>query len=155
MNAASLSRSSRLVLAFVFAAAAPQKILTPAEFAASVGSYLILPDMLINFTALTLPWLEIVVAILLVCRAWTGPALFLANAMLAVFLGAVVSAHLRGIDLNCGCFSSDPLAPEDMVFYIVRDVIFVVLGLTAAWLHRREYDTDSRSERTPANHARN
>ena len=142
MNAASLARGSRLALALVFLAAAPQKIMAPAEFAASVASYLILPDVLINFTALTLPWLEMIVAILLVCRAWTGPALFLANAMLAVFLAAVVSAYFRGIDLNCGCFSSAPAASDDMVFYIVRDIVFVVIGLTAAWLHRRGYDTD-------------
>ena len=142
MNAASLARGSRLALALVFLAAAPQKIMAPAEFAASVGSYLILPDMLINFTALTLPWLEIVVAILLVFRVWTGQALFLANAMLVVFLGAVASAHFRGIDLNCGCFSSAPGASGDMLFYIVRDVIFVAIGLTAAWMYRRGHDSD-------------
>lgn len=142
MNAASLARGSRLALALVFVAAAPQKILDPAAFAASVASYLILPDVLINFTALTLPWLEMVVAILLVCRAWTGPALFLANAMLLAFLAAVTSAHVRGIDLNCGCFSSAPSASEDMIFYIVRDIVFVAIGLTAAWLYRRGHDTD-------------
>lgn len=142
MNAASLARGSRLALALVFLAAAPQKIMAPAEFAASVGSYLILPDALINFTALTLPWLEIVVAILLVFRVWTGQALFLANTMLVVFLGAVASAHFRGIDLNCGCFSSAPGASGDMLFYIVRDVIFVAIGLTAAWMYRRGHDSD-------------
>lgn len=142
MNAASLARGSRLALALVFLAAAPQKIMAPAEFAASVGSYLILPDALINFTALTLPWLEIVVAILLVFRVWTGQALFLANSMLVVFLGAVASAHFRGIDLNCGCFSSAPGASGDMLFYIVRDVIFVAIGLTAAWMYRRGHDSD-------------
>lgn len=142
MNAASLSRSLRLALALIFVAAAPQKILAPDDFAVSVASYLILPDVLVNFTALTLPWLEMIVAILLVCRAWTGPALLLANAMLLAFLAAVTSAYIRGIDLNCGCFSSAPTASEDMVFYIVRDVVFVALGLTAAWLHRRGYDTD-------------
>lgn len=142
MNAASLARGSRLALALVFLAAAPQKIMAPAEFVASVASYLILPDVLINFTALTLPWLEMIVAFLLVCRVWTGPALFLANAMLVVFLGAVVSAYVRGIDLNCGCFSSAPAASDDMVFYIVRDVIFVALGLTAAWFYRRGHDAD-------------
>jgi uncharacterized membrane protein YphA (DoxX/SURF4 family) len=142
MNAASLSRSLRLALALIFVAAAPQKILAPDDFAVSVASYLILPDVLVNFTALTLPWLEMIVAILLVCRAWTGQALLLANAMLLAFLAAVTSAYVRGIDLNCGCFSSAPTASEDMVFYIVRDVVFVALGLTAAWLHRRGYDTD-------------
>lgn len=142
MNAASLARGSRLVLALVFLAAAPQKIMAPAEFAASVASYLILPDALINFTALTLPWLEIVVGVLLVFRVWTGQALLLANAMLIVFLGAIASAYFRGIDLNCGCFSSSPEASGDMLFYIVRDIVFVAIGLTAAWLYRRGHDSD-------------
>lgn len=142
MNAASLARGSRLALALVFVAAAPQKILDPSAFAVSVASYLILPDVLVNFTALTLPWLEMIVAILLVCRAWTGPALLLANAMLLAFLAAVTSAYVRGIDLNCGCFSSAPSASEDMIFYIVRDIVFVVIGLTAAWMYRRGHDTD-------------
>ncbi|MGE4440194.1 MAG: MauE/DoxX family redox-associated membrane protein [Desulfomicrobium sp.] len=142
MNAASLARGSRLVLALVFLAAAPQKIMAPAEFAASVASYLILPDALINFTALTLPWLEIVVGVLLVFRVWTGQALLLANAMLIVFLGAIASAYFRGIDLNCGCFSSSPEATADMLFYIVRDIVFVAIGLTAAWLYRRGHDSD-------------
>ncbi|PKN41685.1 MAG: methylamine utilization MauE [Deltaproteobacteria bacterium HGW-Deltaproteobacteria-18] len=142
MTAASWSRASRLALALIFVAAAPQKIMAPDDFAASVGSYLILPDVLINFTALTLPWLEMVVAFLLICRAWAGPALFLANSMLIVFLGAILSAYFRGIDLNCGCFSSAPGTSGDMVFFIVRDVIFVVIGLTAAWFYRRGYDAD-------------
>ena len=136
MNAASLARGSRLALALVFLTAAPQKIMAPAEFAASVGSYLILPDALINFTALTLPWLALVVAALLLCRAWMKPALFLANAMLVVFLAALVSARLRGIDLSCGCFTSGGVPAGDMTWYIVRDGLFLTLGLAAALLQR-------------------
>ena len=136
MNAASLARGSRLALALVFLAAAPQKIMAPAEFAASVGSYLILPDALINFTALTLPWLEIVVAFMLLCLVWTGMALFLANAMLAAFLAAIVSAYLRGIDISCGCFSTSAAASDDMIWYMARDGVFLAVGLIAAWLHR-------------------
>ena len=104
MNAATMAKATRIALAFVFLAAAPQKIAAPADFAASIASYLILPDVLINFTALLLPWLEIVVAFMLLCLVWTGMALFLANAMLVAFLAAIVSAYLRGIDISCGCF---------------------------------------------------
>ena len=136
MNAQTLTTASRLALALIFLAAAPLKILSPADFAEAIAAYLILPDTLINVTALTLPWLEAVVAILLLCRVWSGPTLFLANAMLAAFLGALVSAHLRGIDLSCGCFTSGGVPSGDMVWYITRDALFLVLGLAAAWLQR-------------------
>lgn len=136
MNTASLARATRIALALLFLAAAPQKILVPADFAAGIASYLILPDALINFTALTLPWLELVVAALLLCRVWMKPALFLANAMLVVFLAALVSARLRGIDLSCGCFTSGGAPAGDMTWYIVRDGLFLTLGLAAALLQR-------------------
>jgi hypothetical protein len=130
MNTATLARTSRIALA------APYKILAPAAFADGIAAYSILPDVLVNFTALTLPWLELVTAALLLCRAWMKPALFLANTMLAVFLGALVSAHLRGIDLSCGCFTAAPAASDEMIWYIARDGLFLLLGLTAALLQR-------------------
>lgn len=136
MNAQNLTTASRLALALLFLAAAPLKILSPADFAEAIATYLILPDALINVTALTLPWLEAVVAILLLCRVWTGPTLFLANAMLAAFLGALVSAHLRGLDIDCGCFTASGTASDAMLWYIVRDGLFLALGLVTALLQR-------------------
>ena len=136
MNTASFARATRIALALVFLAAAPQKIIAPADFATAIGNYAILPEVLVNFTALTLPWLELVVAALLLCRAWMKPALFLANAMLVVFLAALVSARLRGIDLSCGCFTSGGVPAGDMTWYIVRDSLFLTLGLAAALLQR-------------------
>lgn len=135
MTATGLAQASRIALACVFLAAAPHKILVPAEFAQSLSSYQILPDMLINFIALTLPWLEMLVAFLLLCQVWTGPSLLLANAMLTVFLGALVLAYVRGIDIACGCFSSLRTPSDAMTLYIARDAAFLVLGLIAAWLH--------------------
>ena len=136
MHSSPLSTITRLGVAVIFLAAAPQKILAPAAFAQNVLSYQILPDLGLNFTALVLPWLEMVVAILLLCSVWVGPALFLANAMFGAFLAALVSAHLRGLDIDCGCFSSSAGSSASMTWYMVRDGLFLCLGITAAWLNR-------------------
>lgn len=136
MNSSLLSTTTRLGVALIFLAAAPQKIFAPAAFAQSVASYQILPDVALHFTALTLPWLEMLVAILLLCAVWVGPALFLANAMFGAFLAAVVSAHLRGLDIDCGCFSTSTGNSASMTWYIFRDVLFFCLGIAAAWLNR-------------------
>lgn len=138
MNIPSLAQASRIALVLIFAVAAPHKILDPAQFAQSLAGYQILPEPLINLTALILPWLEMLVAILLLCRAWSGPALFLANAMLAAFLGAVVSAHLRGLDVNCGCFSASAASTASMTWYMTRDAAFLILGFLATVLYRLE-----------------
>ena len=137
------AHSLRLILALVFTAAAIPKILDPAAFTQSVAGYQLLPDALVRFTVLTLPWLEVLLAILLVCQVCTGPALFLTNLLLAVFLAALGSAHLRGLDVDCGCFGSS--APASMTWYLIRDVIFLTLGLAAAWLYRRENPSRERT----------
>lgn len=134
------TRALRLALALVFLLAAPQKILDPSLFAQSVAGFLILPNILVNSTALILPWLEIVVAILLLCRVWPGPTLLLANGMLVVFLAALVSALVRGIDVDCGCFS--PTGQSDVTEALVRDVLFLAIGLPAALMHRIRPEAD-------------
>lgn len=139
MNISTATWVTRWMVAAIFVAAAPQKILAPADFALSVAGYAILPDVLVNVTALALPWLEMIVAILLLCRVWTGPAFFLANAMFVVFLGALASAYLRGLDIDCGCFSSSPSTAANMIWYMTRDVIFLLIGLAAAWLDRKDH----------------
>jgi uncharacterized membrane protein YphA (DoxX/SURF4 family) len=138
MNMPALAQASRIALVLIFVAAAPHKIMDPAQFAQNVAGYQVLPDLFVNVTALVLPWLEMLVAILLLCRTWTGPALFLANAMFAVFLGVIVSAHLRGLDVDCGCFSNSAASTASMTWYMTRDAAFLILGGLAAWLHRQE-----------------
>ena len=66
------AHSLRLILALIFTAAAIPKILDPAAFTQSVAGYQLLPDALVRFTVLTLPWLEVLLAILLVCQVCTG-----------------------------------------------------------------------------------
>lgn len=132
----------RLTLAAIFLAAAVPKILDPAAFATNIESYLILPDQLVNAVALVLPWMEFLLAALLVCRVWLDTALSLSALLLAVFLGAIASAHLRGIDLDCGCFGAAGGTTDDMRWYLVRDSLFLAVALAATWLHsRRDKDT--------------
>lgn len=128
--------NSRQLLALIFFLAAPQKILWPHDFVQSIASYHLVPEAGLNVVAMLLPWLELLVAALLACEVWTGPALFLANGMLMTFLAALGSAYFRGIDVNCGCFSASG-ASGDMGWYLARDIVFLGIGLHAAWRYRR------------------
>ena len=124
----------RLGLALVFLAAAPQKIMDPVAFATSIESYLFVPDFFVQPIALFLPWLEALLVIMLLTRFWLGPALVVSNVLLIIFLGALVSAQIRGINLDCGCFSTTGQTTDKITWYILRDLIFLALGLGAAWL---------------------
>lgn len=107
-----LHRLLGLALGAVFVYASADKILHPAEFARIVYRYRLvgpsqlIPPLVPNVFAVTLPWVELLAGLLLIVGTWRREAALLTGAMTAVFIGAVSLALLRGIDLeNCGCFT--------------------------------------------------
>ncbi len=98
----------RFVLGGVFIGAAIPKILDPAAFAAMVYNYQLLPDALINFVAITLPWTEATIGVLLIIGIWLPGAVVMYNALMIFFLTALAFNLWRGLDISCGCFSTDP-----------------------------------------------
>lgn len=121
---------ARLILGVVFIYASIDKILHPAAFAVAVYNYQILPDALINLTAIILPWLELLLGIFLVLGVCLPGVVFLSNMLLATFFGALVFNLARGLDINCGCFStSQIILNRCMCLYVIRDGMFLLLGL--------------------------
>ncbi|MFW5836547.1 MAG: MauE/DoxX family redox-associated membrane protein [Desulfovibrionaceae bacterium] len=125
----------RIVLAGVFLYASIDKILHPADFAAIIKDYRVLPDVLINITAIILPWLELVLGVLLLTGRWLEGSLLLANALLVTFWSTLVFNYSRGLDVSCGCFSTQTSESPNMVWYMVRDGFFVLVGLLAGAIH--------------------
>jgi uncharacterized membrane protein YphA (DoxX/SURF4 family) len=86
--------------------------------------------LLPNLLGVVLPWVEVLVGILLIRGLWRREAALLTAAMLIVFIGAVASTLVRGIDIeNCGCFSLDAHGRAAGLTLILQD-----LGLLAAAL---------------------
>ncbi len=125
---------ARLVMAFVFIYASLDKIAHPGPFAQAVFNYQILPDRLINLTALILPWLELILGVCLLLNRWMSGASFLAGALMAVFMGAMAFNLARGLDISCGCFSTDPGEGPISLPTLLRDMLFLVLSLVLAGL---------------------
>jgi uncharacterized membrane protein YphA (DoxX/SURF4 family) len=121
---------ARLAMAGIFIYASIDKIAQPAAFAKDVYNYQILPDSLINLTAIVLPWLELFLGLCLLAGIWLPGAVLMINGLLVVFLGALVFNFARGLDVNCGCFgaSSDtPAMPTE--YYLIRDIAFLAVGV--------------------------
>lgn len=127
----------RFMLAVVFIYASIDKILHPADFAAIVKDYKVLPDILINLTAIILPWLELVLGVLLVLGRWQEGTLLLVNLLLIAFWATLVFNYFRGVDVGCGCFSTQATESSSMVWYMFRDGFFVLVGGTTAILFLR------------------
>jgi len=121
---------TRLLLGVIFIAASIDKIAHPAEFAKIVSNYQILPGHLVNIMTIVLPWLEAILGSFILCGWWLPGAIILANLLLLAFLGAIAQAVARGIDINCGCFSTKASGSPHTVWYLARDSLFLLLGST-------------------------
>ena len=121
----------RLLLGGIFILASVDKILHPAAFAKIIYNYQIVPDGAVNFTAIMLPWIELLLGLLLMLGLWISGAVVLSNLLLLTFFGAILFNVARGLDINCGCFStsSELTSAISTVWYLLRDGIFLLLAL--------------------------
>ena len=95
----------RWFVGFLFLWAAISKIANPTEFLASIYSYEIpLPKNVMMVMAITLPWIELLCALLLIANHWTESALLLFLLIMLVFTMATGQAWMRGLNITCGCF---------------------------------------------------
>lgn len=98
--------AARWILGGVFIYASYDKILHPAAFSKIIYNYQIVPDVLINLTALVLPMLELIMGILFWIGFWMPGTVMLSNILLGSYMGALTFNLARGLNINCGCFST-------------------------------------------------
>ncbi len=130
MNMRAIFIACRVLLGVVFLVACAHKILFPADFALSVFRYQILPAPLINMTAITLPWMELVAAVLIVFSVrFKDAAAVLFLAMLTVFTAAIIFNLMRGLDVACGCFTTSADADPMGWGNVFRNLGYMFLAL--------------------------
>ena len=97
----------RLTFGGLLIAACVDKIIHPLEFAQAVENYQVFGERFARWVAVWLPYLELIVGIFLILGIWYDAAVILNFIMMAVFFIAITQAYVRGLDINCGCFSAD------------------------------------------------
>lgn len=102
-----LSLACRLLVGGVFIWASLDKVAHPAEFAKAIHHYRLVPYVLLHPAALLLPAVELLAGVALVAGWQRRGAALLCALMLAVFVAAIASALVRGLDISCGCFDTD------------------------------------------------
>ncbi|HEY0393851.1 MAG TPA: MauE/DoxX family redox-associated membrane protein [Candidatus Elarobacter sp.] len=138
----------RLVIGVIFIVAGAAKVGNPAQFAAQIAGFQLLPQAAIAPMALGLPFLEMLLGGCLVVGVLTRPAGWVAVALLAAFDAAIASAVVRGMTVSCGCFG-----PNDQTVTtwaeVARDAIFVVLAVVVALRAPGALALDRRIENAP------
>ncbi|RKX19087.1 MAG: DoxX family protein [Candidatus Zixiibacteriota bacterium] len=115
----------RLVIGGVFIYASIDKIMHPDVFAKIIHNYHLLHPGLINLLAITLPWFELVCGVCLVVGYKYRGATLILLIMLAVFIFALSINYARGININCGCFSTSRSTRTDLLWGIIEDIILI------------------------------
>ena len=114
-----LTLIARLIVGIDFVWLGAVKILDPVPFLKAIHGYHLLPvdpPIILNATAVILPWIEVSIGVLLLCGLVRRPAALLGIFLLVVFTAAVTNLALdyqalhpeiafTAIELDCGCGS--------------------------------------------------
>jgi hypothetical protein len=118
----------RLGFAILLGWASVDKILHPYPFAQDVLNYRVVNEGLSYLTAVWLPYLELFTAVCLLTGLWLEAAAVLNAILMWTFLGLILQAFFRRLDIHCGCFT---VRGESVIgpLKITENTVFALLGL--------------------------
>jgi uncharacterized membrane protein YphA (DoxX/SURF4 family) len=106
------------------------KVADPTAFLADVRGFQILGDPWAALVALALPWVEVIAGFAVMAGRWLyHGSLVLLTGALVVFGVALASAWARGLDIDCGCFSSRDGAAANYPWWLARDALLIACAL--------------------------
>lgn len=126
-----LQAAARIFLLGLFVYAGLPKLIEPQAFALVIFRFHLLPDAVINFVALLLPWLELVGATALLLPTWRRAGALILATMLILATAAIAISLVRGLDIDCGCFTLKPGASHIGLWNITRNLMLLALTLWA------------------------
>jgi len=131
-----LTPALRIVLGGVFLYAGGLKIADPVAFAGNIAAYQLLPTIGNYLIAATLPWVEFLCGLLLILGVRVRACATLVLLMNCVFVVALASAVIRGLDIDCGCFRQG--GPKTTPWNaLLRDLVFIGGTVALLWLDNR------------------
>ena len=119
----------RVALGVVFIVASLDKIQNPEAFATNIANYRLLPYTVINAIAIVLPWVEVITGTLLILGVWIRASTMIVWGLLLVFSVAISQALARGLDISCGCFTTNPVAERMSWWTLIWDLIWLSWGI--------------------------
>lgn len=104
----------------------------PAELAASIAGFRLLPPQITGPLALALPYVELMLGAYLVIGLFTRVVATVAAVQFFCYAGAVASAVVRHIAASCGCFGPNDAAVADWP-HVGFDLVLALASVFVAW----------------------
>ncbi|HEX2297320.1 MAG TPA: MauE/DoxX family redox-associated membrane protein [Pseudonocardiaceae bacterium] len=141
-----LGTAARVVLGGVWLVAGSLKLGDLSESVRAVRGYQLLPDPAAQLVGAGLPLVEVVLGVLLLIGLGTRAGAVISILLLSAFVIGISSAWIRGLSIDCGCFSSGgELGPGERPSYgteLLRDVGLLVLAGWLAWRPQSRFAAD-------------
>lgn len=118
----------RIYLALIFILSGLEKINDLNGFAQSIENYKILPMALINITAITIPWIEVITGALLLLGINIKENSLIILFLLLIFTTALIIALAKGLNINCGCQGAAYMQKIN-VTKIFENISFIIMSL--------------------------
>lgn len=134
----------RLVIGVTFIYAALDKITHPDQFARIIYNYHMAPGQIINLFALFLPWLEMVTGIFVIIGFWEKASTLIIGGMLVMFIIALSNALIKGVNIECGCFSTTSRAKGPVQDLLFRDSLLLIACALVLWAKKSWLSIDGR-----------
>lgn len=130
LDSAVLELLARQALGAIFLLAGIVKISRPSLFERDIGAYHLLPPLGARVLGFALPPFEVALGFMLVVGILTEAVALVTVGLCSIFVLATASAHVRRLNVECGCFGL--LYREKLGrSVIIRDAFLVML---AAWV---------------------
>ncbi|OGU59249.1 MAG: hypothetical protein A2X64_01785 [Ignavibacteria bacterium GWF2_33_9] len=128
----------RILIGTFFIVVGVSKIGNGAEFAKEIGNYAIIPEQFLNLASIAFAWSETILGLFFIfgieVKA-TGIAIFV---FLLLFTTAIGIAILRGLSIECGCYSN--LASQQVgIPKILENVVTMLLTLIVVFTNNIKF----------------
>jgi len=141
-----ISAVARLGLAAVFLIAGGTKVTDLAASGRAVNAYRLMPYDVAKVVGAAQPFLEIALGLLLLVGLAVRLSAGIGAVLLVIFIAGIASAWARGLQIDCGCFSTGgELGAGQVPTYgweILRDVGFLLLAGILLVKPRSRYSVD-------------
>jgi len=95
----------RLLIGALFVYSAVPHIFNSMGLASSIYNYRLFPAPIIGLSAAIVPWVSLLAGLALILGVKIRAASFIVSVLLVIFISLAVISVIRGIDIDCGCFS--------------------------------------------------
>ena len=134
----------RIILGIIFIYASYDKILDPAAFSKNIHNFHTTDNLVWveNLVALILPWLELIVGVFLIFGVFLEGSTSITIGLYIFFILILSQAVFRGIDVHCGCFTTEADAGvTDLRMELIKHIgeNFVSLGMAFVIKYKNKF----------------